>query len=422
MSSYTSTFYVVGVNYKKADAETRGKFSISAKDQLSLLEKAKKKGVEGLMVLSTCNRTEVVGFAQHPFKLISLLSEYWIDGTVEDFARFSYVLKSKFAIDHLFKVATGLDSQILGDYEIVGQLKDSFNKSKEVGVINTFMERLFTNLLQASKRVKNETTLSSGTTSVAYAATQYLNESCSEIKDESILVYGMGEIGQHTLENIITYTECKNISVTNRSVINLDHIPELKHTTVYPHEQLKEAISKSSVLIVATGSPTPTIRQGHISKDQHLVILDLSLPSNVDKHVSELSNVTLIGIDVLSKITDRTIENRKAQVPKAKEIIAKHKAEFLEWLNIRKFTPAINSLKDTLNQLRLNEIGLQKVNGDEFSQAQVDKITSRIVQKITTQFAKHIRSNTGDANASIDLMYKVFEIDPVSPQEKELVK
>ncbi len=418
MNSYTSTFYVVGVNYKKADAETRGKFSISSENQLALLEKAKKKGVEGLMVLSTCNRTEVIGFAQHPFKLISLLSEYWVDGSVEEFAQFSYVLKSKFAIDHLFKVATGLDSQILGDYEIVSQLKDSFNKSKEVGLVNTFMERLFANLLQASKRVKNETTLSSGTTSVAYAATQYLNESCSEIKDESVLVYGMGEIGQHTLENIITYTKCKNIFVTNRSVINLDHILELKQATVYPHEQLKQAISKSSVLIVATGSPTPTIRQEHILKDQHLVILDLSLPSNVDKNVGELPNVTLIGIDVLSKITDRTIENRKAQVPKAKEIIEKYKKEFLEWLNIRKFTPAINSLKDTLNQLRLNEIGLQKVNGDGFSQAQVDKITSRIVQKITTQFAKHIRSNTGDANASIDLMYKVFEIDPVSHQEK----
>ncbi len=412
MNSYTSTFYVVGVNYKKADAETRGKFSISSENQIKLLKKARKKGIEGLMVLSTCNRTEVIGFAQHPFKLIGLLSEFWVDGSVEEFARFSYVLKSKYAIDHLFKVATGLDSQILGDYEIVGQLKEAFQHSKKVGVINTFMERLFTHLLQASKRVKNETTLSSGTTSVAYAATQYLNESCSKIKDESILVYGVGEIGQHTLKNIIEYTDCKNLLVVNRSAVSLETIPELAQVTIYPHSELEKAIEKASVLIVATGASSPTISKARISPKQKLTILDLSLPSNVDKEVEELENVTLIGIDVLSKITDRTIENRKAQVPQAKEIILKHKTEFFEWLNIRKFTPAINSLKDTLNELRLNEIGLQKSNGDGFSQEQVDKITSRIVQKITTQFAKHIRSNTGDASASIDLMYKVFEISP----------
>ncbi len=421
MSLHTSTFYVVGLNYKKADAETRGKFSISPESKIKLLKKAKIKGFEGLMVLSTCNRTEIIGFAQHPFKLIGLLSDFWIDGSVEEFARYSYVLKSKFAIDHLFKVATGLDSQILGDYEIVGQLKEAFNQSKKVGLINTFMERLFTHVLQASKRVKNETTLSSGTTSVAYAATQFINETCSYIKEESILIYGIGEIGEHTLKNIIEYTPCKNISVINRSIISLNHIAELKQTTVYAHKDLKLAIAKSSILVVATGAASPTILANHIAPNQKLTILDLSLPSNVDASINTLKNVNLIGIDVLSKITDRTLENRKTQVPLAKKKIEKHKSEFLEWLNIRKFTPAINSLKDSLNQLRTHEIELQKANGAAYSQAQVEQITTRIVHKITTQFAKHIRSNTGDANESIDLMYKILEISPNKNQGKESI-
>ncbi len=412
MNSSNSTFYVVGINYKKADAETRGKFSVSLENQISLLTKAKAKGFEGVMVLSTCNRTEIIGFAQHPFKLISLLSEFWIDGSVEEFARYSYVLKSKFAVDHLFKVSTGLDSQILGDYEIVGQLKEAFHQSKKVGVVNTFMERLFNHVLQASKRVKNETTLSSGTTSVAYAATQYLNESCSELKNKSILVYGIGEMGQNTLKNIIEYTPCKNISVVNRSIVSHENIPELAQVTIFPYNQLVKAITQCSVLIVATGASAPTITSEHISENQKLTILDVSLPSNVDKNIATLKNVNLIGIDVLSEITDRTIQNRKEQVPLAKEIIEKHKTEFFQWLNIRKFTPAINSLKNTLEQLRDKEIARQKVKDNAFSKEQVDKITARIVHKITTQFAKHIRSNTGDANASIDLMYKVFEIKP----------
>lgn len=413
MNSYTSTFYVVGISYRKADAHTRGKFSISPENQKKLISKAVGYGHQGIMVVSTCNRTEVIGFAEHPYKLINFLSEFWNEGSVEEFARFSYVLKSSEAIDHLFRMATGLDSQILGDYEIVGQLKASFQNSKDSGAINTFMDRLFAHILHASKRVKNETSLSSGTTSVSYAATQYLNDEFNDLKEESILLYGMGEIGKHTLQNLLTYTSCKNISVVNRSAVTLNRIPELNQaTTVYTHDKLHEAIDKCSILIVATGAATPTITSEHINKGKKLTILDLSVPNNVDEKVATIKGVSLIGIDVLSKITDRTIENREKQVPAAEKIIEKSKREFINWLNIRKLTPAINSLKDSLEQLRQNEINLQSVNGSGYSSDQVDKITSRIVHKITTQFAKHLRANTGDANTSIDLMYKVFEIEP----------
>jgi len=364
-----------------------------------------------LVVVSTCNRTELIGFAQHPFKLIRLMSEFWEEGSVEEFAKYSYVIKSKAAIDHLFRMATGLDSQILGDYEIVGQLKNAFKMSKTAGTINTFMDRLFSNVFQASKRVKNETTLSSGTTSVSYAATQYLTSHFTDLENESILVYGIGEIGQHTVQNLFTYTTCKNILVVNRTAISLDK-PELKQAKVYPHNQLSQAIAQASVLVVATGAPKPTITESDIPLNHTIAILDLSVPNNVDSALANNANVTLVGIDVLSKITEETIENRKAQVPLAEKIIEHSTEEFINWLDIRKFTPAINSLKERLEFLRVNEIGLQKVNGDGFTQEQVDKITTRMVHKITTQFAKHLRANIGGANKSIDLMYKVFDIDP----------
>lgn len=411
MNSNTSTFYVVGISYKKADAQTRGKFSISPENQKKLIEKAAKNGNDGLVVVSTCNRTEIIGFAMHPFKLIRLMSEFWEDGTVDEFAKYSYVIKSKAAIDHLFRMATGLDSQILGDYEIVGQLKNAYKMSKELGTINTFMDRLFSHVFQASKKVKNETTLSSGTTSVAYAATQYLNSHFTKLENESILVYGIGDIGQHTVQNLFAYTKCKNISIINRSEIAVNK-PELEKSKVYPHEKLQEAIDQASILIVATGAPKPTISSIHISDSKTITILDLSVPNNVDVVLTNNANTTLVGIDVLSKITEETIENRKQQVPLAEEIIEHSTEEFINWIDIRKFTPAINSLKDTLEQLRQHEISLQKVNGDGFSQEQVEKITTRMVHKITTQFAKHLRANTGGANKSIDLMYKVFDIEP----------
>ncbi len=421
MNSITSTFYVIGISYKKADAHTRGKFSVSVENQKKLLQKAAEKGMDGLVVVSTCNRTELIGFAQHPFNLIRLLNKFWEEGSLEEFAKYSYVIKSKAAIDHVFRLATGLESQILGDYEIVGQLKTAYQTSKELGVINTFMDRLFAHAFKASKQVKNETTLSSGTTSVSYAATQYLNKHFPNLEDESVLVYGIGAIGEHTVQNLFTYTNCKNIAVVNRTPITLNK-PELKQANVYPHNKLNQAIEQSTLLIVATGASKPTITPAHISSTQKLTILDLSVPNNVDEAIVKNTNITLVGIDVLSKITEETIENRKQQVPFAEQIIEHSTEEFINWLDIRKFTPAINSLKATLEQLRKHEVGLQKVNGNGYSADQVEKITTRIVHKITTQFAKHLRANTGGANKSIDLMYKVFDIDPVSPQEKELVK
>jgi len=226
------------------------------------------------------------------------------------------------------------------------------------------------------------------------------------------LVYGLGKIGQHTLQNLLTYTPCKNISVINRSRLSLEHIPELEKAKVYTHSQLVEAIEEASVLIVSTGASVPTILPEHIPSDKKITILDLSMPNNVSEKVTQNNSVTLVGIDVLSKITDSTIENREKQVPFAEKIIKESTEEFNNWLNHRKLTPAINSIKDTLEQLRLNEISLQKVNGNDYSPEQVEKITSRIVHKITTQFAKHLRANTDDANKSIDLMYEVFNIEP----------
>ena len=153
------TFYAVGLSYKKADAEMRGKFSLDEKAKTNLMHQAKADGLESLVVTSTCNRTEIYGFAQHPFQLIKLLCEN-SQGTVEDFQKVAFVYKNQEAITHMFRVGTGLDSQILGDFEIISQLKNGFAESKSLGLINTFLDRLINSVIQASKKIKNETELS----------------------------------------------------------------------------------------------------------------------------------------------------------------------------------------------------------------------------------------------------------------------
>jgi glutamyl-tRNA reductase len=134
------SFYAVGLSYKKADAEMRGKFSLDEKAKTNLLTQAKIEGIESLFLISTCNRTEIYGFAQHPFQLIKLLCEN-SQGTVEDFQQVAYVYKGKEAVNHLFRVGTGLDSQILGDFEIISQIKLGFTESKKHNFGNAYIEQ-----------------------------------------------------------------------------------------------------------------------------------------------------------------------------------------------------------------------------------------------------------------------------------------
>ncbi|SHH58835.1 glutamyl-tRNA reductase [Wenyingzhuangia marina] len=400
--------YNIGVSYKKADVETRSAFSLSKQKQIALLKDAKSKGIDGVMVVSTCNRTEITGFAKHPFELISLLCEH-SNGTVEDFVKFSNIYKSSEAILHLFKIGTGLESQILGDYEIVGQLKQAYQIAQKYGTINTYLERLMNSVLQASKEVKNQTELSSGTTSVAYAATQYIIENVENYNSKRVLVYGLGEIGKNACKNLLEYTENNNIHLINRTHSKAIEFSEVhQNIAINTFENLEVEIEDADILIVSTGSDMPTITTKNISKDKSILILDLSMPENVHKDVKSYENVTLVNVDQLSKITDKTLEKRTAEVPKAMLIINKHKQDFNEWVMHRKFTPAVNALKESLLAIQHDELDLHKKRLEGFNEEHAEIITSRMIQKITTQFVKHLKDENTSVNQSIDVVSKIF--------------
>ena len=401
-------FYNIGISYVKADASTRGKFSLSKENQIALLEEAKQKGMDGVFVLSTCNRTEITGFAEHPFQLISMLCNH-SNGSVEEFAKVSYVNKDQDAIQHLFRIGTGLDSQILGDYEIVGQLRQAFKQAKELGTINAYLERLLNCVMQASKRVKNETKLSSGTTSVSYAAVQYLINNLPYYNSKNVLVFGLGKMGKHTCKNLAEYTNNKTVSLINRTELKVEEF--LKDHGTIRHAKfndLHDEVAKSDVLIVSTGANQPTITKEHITSNKELLILDLSMPANVSNEVKALSGVTVINVDELSKITDETLAIRQQEVPLAESIINSCKEEFNEWLNHRRFTPAINALKQSLQAIQKDEIDFHRKKIDNFDEKQAEVITSRLIQKITTQFVKHLKNENTSINQSIEMMSKVF--------------
>ncbi len=407
------TFYAVGLSYKKADAEMRGKFSLDEKSKTNLLHQAKAEGIDSLIVTSTCNRTEIYGFAQHPFQLIKLLCEN-SQGTVEDFQKVAFVYKNSEAISHMFRVGTGLDSQILGDFEIISQLKNAFVISKELNLVNAFLERLVNAVIQASRKIKNETEISSGATSVSFASVQYIFKNVEDIASKNILLFGTGKIGRNTCENLVKHTKHEQITLINRTKEKAEKLAKKLDVIVKDYADLQLELQKADVVVVATGAQNPTVDKAILNLKKPLLILDLSIPKNVNENVKDIDGVTLVHMDELSQITDETLENRKKHIPAAEAIIEEIKDEFMSWTKQRKFAPTIHALKAKLNTIKEGELNFQRKKLANFDEEQAELITARIIQKITNHFANHLKDDETMVDESIEWIEKIFQLETVS--------
>jgi len=412
--SKNTTFYALGLSYKKADAAIRGKFSLDTKAQSDLLLQAKAEGIESLIVTSTCNRTEIYGFANHPYELIKLLCQN-SKGSVEEFQQVAYIYKNQEAVNHMFRVGTGLDSQILGDFEIISQIKIAFNNSKREDLINTFLDRLINAVIQASKKVKTDTEISSGATSVSFASVQYIIRNVEDIRNKNILLFGTGKIGRNTCENLVKHTKNTHITLINRTKNKAIELAGKLNVIVKDFLNLQEEIKQTDVLIVATGAQNPTIDKALLNRKKPLLILDLSIPRNVNPDVAQIPGITLIHLDYLSQVTDDTLERRKQHIPAAEAIIEDMKLEFNTWINGRKYAPTIHALKAKLNDIVASELAFQRKKTSNFDVAQVDLISARIIQKITNHFASHLKNENTCVDESIDFIEKVFQIGQLSP-------
>ncbi|HZI54940.1 MAG TPA: glutamyl-tRNA reductase, partial [Chitinophagaceae bacterium] len=199
-----SKFQVAGVNYKKTDAAVRGKYAISPGVYRLILANSTTYGIDEMFILSTCNRTEIYGVTSDASQLIELLCAH-TQGDIETFKSRAYIKSGMPAIEHLFNVSAGLDSQILGDYEIIGQIKQAVKVSKEHLRVGAFTERLVNSILQSSKTIKNQTELSGGTVSVSFSAVQFIRQNVLNLTDKSILLCGIGKIGRNTCKNLVDY-------------------------------------------------------------------------------------------------------------------------------------------------------------------------------------------------------------------------
>ena len=384
-------------------------FSLNLDQSKLLIQESLNEGIDNLIVNSTCNRVEIYSSSLDVNLLIKLLCKY-SRGTTRGFKKYGYTIEGAEAINHIFKVGTGLDSQILGDFEIITQLNNSFLRSKKLQAINPSFERLFNMVKHASKRIKNETKISSGATSVSYAAVRYILDNIKDLKSKKILLFGTGKIGRNTCENLVKHTSNKHITLINRSEEKARLIAGKFEVLAKNISDLNDQISKTDILIVATSSNKPTVLKEMVSKSKSLTILDLSVPKNVEDELSSFKNIDLLDLDYLSTLTNKTLENRKKFIPNAEKIIKEITEDYYLWVETRKFAPTVNALKIKLKKIQENKINTLKKKTSSFDDTNVKEVSEHLIQKITNQIANHLR-DSDDFEEELESIKTIFQLN-----------
>ena len=400
---------VIGISYKNANTSLRGRFSLDKAQSKSLILEAKKNKINSIIVNSTCNRVEIYFNSIQTEKVVKLLCQA-SRGTVKEFEDYGYVYNGNQAVNHLFRVGIGLDSQILGDFEIIAQLNQSFKRSKDLKAIDPYFERLFNMVKHASKRIKNETNLSSGATSVSFAAVRYILDNIEELKSKKILLFGTGKIGRNTCENLVKHTSNKQITLINRTENKAKIIAGKFKLIVKNISELNSEISQSDVLIVATSSNRPIINLKVVSVSKPLLILDLSVPKNVDESLAANPNINLLDLDYLSNVTDVNKENRKKFIPAAEKIIQEVTEDFGLWLETRKFAPTVNELKTKLIKLQSDKINNLKKKSLNVDEDNLQQVSEHLIQKITNQVANHLKESK-EFDKELKAIRNIFQLD-----------
>jgi glutamyl-tRNA reductase len=385
-----SKFFIAGINYRKTDASVRGSFAIGNEQYENILLLAPSYGISELFVLSTCNRTEIYGVAEDAAILIDLLCTQTM-GAKKTFTGLAYIKSGREALEHLFNVSAGLDSQILGDYEIVGQIKHSVKVSKKHDFMGGFLERLVNSVLQASKSIKNQTALSDGTVSVSFAAVQYIKETVFNVADKKILLLGTGKIGRTTCRNLVDYLETNNITLINRTQEKAILLAKDVNVQFAPIEELATCIQTSDIILVATNAADPVLLQSQLVNTDDKLIIDLSIPCNVERSAGELPHISLVNVDELSKLKDKTLQKRVAEIPRARAIIAEQLSAFLEWFEMRKHVPVLRAVKTKLKEIHERPLFVQSLDTDidVVLASSPDKKIQRVINGMATKMRQH---------------------------------
>ena len=412
-------FRSVGISYKTAPLEIREQIALNEDEAKGLMLKVQEFfGGTDILVVSTCNRTEIYYNAAANCNVDIaklLLIQKGLTNTEAYLPYFIDYTEQNQAARHLFEVATGLHSQVVGDMQIPNQVKHAYQWSVDLGMAGPFLHRLLHTIFFANKRVAQETSFRDGAASTSYVAVELIEHATALKANPSILVLGVGEIGTDVCRNL-KEKEYTNITVINRTRAKAEQLANELGFGVADFENVEEEILKADVVISSILRDEPFINKALLQKKplhSFKYVVDLSVPRSVAADAEQVPGVIVYNIDNIQAKANEALDRRLASVPQVHTIIDQALEEFSDWSKEMVVSPTIQKLKNALEQIRQEEMARFMKNLSEDEATKIDKITSSMMQKIIKLPVLQLKAacKRGEAETLIDVLNDLFNLE-----------
>ena len=410
---------LIGISYKTAPLEVRERFSFTKEEIVPFSEFLQQEtGISDLVLVSTCNRTEIyfsqdVHDKQTAFELVYEVIKKFKQVSDHCWHHF-YHNSNAGTVQHLFEVTSGLDSLIIGEDQIIGQVKEAYLTCTQAALTDAVLMRLFQKSFEAGKRVRSETGIKLGITSVSSAAVEMCSCLLDGTNDKSVLLIGAGETGSLALQNIVKKGVGK-VTVTNRTHEKAEKIASKFNAETVSFDHFEDHLFESDIVMIATAASKPLITRDMVIRSMELrnnrpqVYIDLSVPRNIEQSVAELGNVNVLGVDDLQEIVNQTTEKKKESAAKAQIIIDEVVADFVEWLASRSLRPAISTITANLQAINHEELSTYRKLSTPEMQEIVDDYAKHLTQRYTRLLIKNLKDLTNNGK-NIDSLKTINDL------------
>ncbi len=384
----------LGMSHKTAPVEVRERFAFKGEElEQALLKLNSFADVDECMVLSTCNRVEIyfTSRAEYPFKGVYDFLISHKDVKMDEISRFFYKKESAEAVRHGFYVASSLDSMIVGEPQIVGQFKDSFQLAKELGTVGTVLCRFCETALKVSKRVRTETGISKNAVSISFAAVELAKKIFGNLNGKRVAIIGAGEMAELAVKHLIA-NGASEVFVVNRTYERAEKLAEEFGGKPFSLENLGSVLKQADIVISSTGAPGYVLTRSNVAptlsgRSSPVFFIDIAVPRDIDPAIEKLDKVYLYDIDDLQQVVEANIKERLREAEVAKEIIEGYVERFIKWLRELEIAPLIAELKQKAEAIRREELDkrISKLNLTPEQFQEIDNVTRIIINKLLHQ-------------------------------------
>lgn len=423
-------FVVVGLSHRTAPVEVRERLAVAPQDlERELREIAEHAGLEEALLISTCNRVELYATSVNPLKATQEAKET-LSARLGDAAS-DGVLYQERGIDvvrHVFRVASSLDSLVVGEPQILGQVKEAFDAATGAGTVGTLLGRCFTQAFATAKRVRNETGIAEGTVSVSSIACELAKKIFGDLEGRRTLLLGAGEMGESAARSL--RQTGTNLHVINRSEERAQALAKACGGRAIPYERLTTELADADVVIASTASPkfllTPDLMKGVVRTRRHrpLFIIDIAVPRDVDPRVGNMDNVFVYDVDDLQQVAEENLAVRAREAGLAERIIEDEVESFLMWRRSLELAPTIVALRKRFGQVADEELrrALPRLQAlSEPDRAVLEAMSRSLVNKLLHQPMTELKAGAGEPDGAllIDAIRRLFALseEDVSPSE-----